>query len=49
MANVTAKNPITGDAIKTKSSSELYRQNYDLIFKKEPQPKEKETKQNETV
>lgn len=33
----TAKNPITGDLIKTKSSSDKYRDNYDKIFRqKEP-------------
>jgi hypothetical protein len=31
---MTAKNDITGDAIKTKSASSAFRENYDRIFKK---------------
>jgi len=36
--NTTAKNDITGDAIKTKSANEKYRANYDQIFKKNNSP-----------
>lgn len=32
---MTAKNDITGDAIATKKTSEAYRNNYDMIFRKE--------------
>jgi len=31
---MTAKNDITGDEIKTKTSSDAYRENYDKIFRK---------------
>lgn len=31
---MTAKNDITGDEIKTKTTSDLYRENYDKIFRK---------------
>jgi hypothetical protein len=31
---MVAKNDITGDSIQTKDSSEAYRNNYDLIFRK---------------
>lgn len=31
----TAKNPVTGDKIKTKQTSDKYRENYDSIFRKE--------------
>lgn len=41
--NKTAKNPVTGDLIKTKSSSDKYRNNYDLIFRKEVNPNDKTT------
>jgi hypothetical protein len=42
---VTAKNDVTGDLIKTKSSSQQYRDNWDLIFrKKEKEPEEKDEK-----
>ena len=34
MSEKTAKNDITGDAIKTKSASKKYYDNYDLIFRK---------------
>ena len=34
---MVARNPITGDAIQTKSTSEAYRSNYDNIFKKDKQ------------
>jgi hypothetical protein len=34
MTEKTAKNPITGDSIKTKSASKKYYNNYDLIFRK---------------
>jgi hypothetical protein len=33
---MAAKNDITGDSIQTKNSSQKYRDNYDLIFKKKP-------------
>ncbi len=39
----TAKNPITGDLIKTKSSSDKYRDNYDLIFRKKVNANDKTT------
>ena len=29
-------NPITGDALRTRPSSDKYRENWDAIFKKEP-------------
>jgi hypothetical protein len=32
---MVARNPITGDAIQTKSTSDAYRSNYDNIFKKD--------------
>lgn len=32
---MATKNDITGDIIQTKSASELYRDNYDRIFKKD--------------
>lgn len=32
--NKVAKNDITGDSIQTKSSSQLYRENWDKIFGK---------------
>ena len=32
---MVAKNDVTGDAIKTKVSSSSYRDNYDLIFRKD--------------
>jgi hypothetical protein len=31
---MTARNDITGDEIKTKTSSDAYRENYDKIFRK---------------
>ena len=31
---MVAKNDITGDSIQTKGTSEAYRDNYDLIFRK---------------
>jgi hypothetical protein len=31
---MAAKNDITGDEIKTKTSSDAYRENYDKIFRK---------------
>lgn len=31
---MVAKNDITGDSIQTKNSSQKYRDNYDLIFRK---------------
>lgn len=31
---MTAKNDITGDSIRSKTSSDAYRSNYDLIFGK---------------
>lgn len=33
MTEKTAKNDITGDAIKSKSASKKYHDNYDLIFR----------------
>lgn len=38
---MTSKNDITGDLIKSKSSSENYRNNYDLIFNKNKNENEK--------
>jgi hypothetical protein len=32
---MTAKNDITGDNIKSKTSTEKYRENYDKIFRKD--------------
>ncbi len=29
-------NPVTGDALRTRPSSDKYRENWDAIFKKEP-------------
>jgi len=39
---MTTKNDVTGDAIKSKPSSDTYRDNYDRIFgaKKTSKPKE---------
>lgn len=31
---MVAKNDVTGDEIKTKTNSDLYRENYDKIFRK---------------
>lgn len=42
----TATNPITGDLIKTKSSTEKYRNNYDEIFRKKESSNEKNTPSN---
>ncbi len=49
----TAKNDVTGDSIQTKASSESYRNNYDLIFRKpktepEQKPDEVETMKETT-
>lgn len=35
---VTAKNPITGDTIATKTTTDAYRDNYDAIFRKKTEP-----------
>lgn len=32
--NRTSTNPVTGDLIKTRPTSDAYRNNYDAIFKK---------------
>ncbi len=46
-SNKIAKNDVTGDSIKTKPTSELYRHNWEIIFgNKEKQ--EKEIKKNES-
>lgn len=41
----TAKNPVTGDLIKTKSSSDKYRINYDKIFRNQKE----NTNENTTI
>lgn len=41
----TAKNAITGDAIKTKPSTDNFRNNYDRIFSKEKPIMENDTRQ----
>ena len=35
---MTTTNPITSDALRTKPASDAYRDNYDAIFRKAPQP-----------
>ena len=35
---MTAKNDITGDSIRSKDSSDAYRDNYDKIFRKKELP-----------
>lgn len=37
---MTSKNPHTGDEQKTKTPSQKYRDNYDLIFKKKEKKKD---------
>lgn len=37
---MVARNDITGDAIQTKTVSQTYRDNYDLIFRKNKQPQQ---------
>lgn len=39
---MTAKNEHTGDTLQSKVPSNEYRNNYDLIFRKKEEPKEKE-------
>lgn len=49
MANNTSTNDVTGDAIKSRSSSDSYRDNYDRIFGKKKTVNNKddsETKNN---
>lgn len=43
--NKIAKNDVTGDSIKTKPTSELYRHNWEIIFGN-PSKKEKEVKED---
>lgn len=42
----TAKNDITGDALRTKPTSQKYRDNWEHIFGKKKKDKKKEDKQN---
>ena len=44
---MTAKNDVTGDAIRTKQSSQKYRDNWDAIFGKKSKQKSKEAKKDE--
>lgn len=45
---MTAKNDVTGDAIKSKVNSEEYRNNWDAIFgKKKEEPIKQEEKKND--
>ena len=39
----TAKNPVTGDLIKTKSNSDKYRDNYDKIFRSQKEKQHEDT------
>lgn len=39
---MAAKNDVTGDEIKTKTNSDLYRDNYDKIFRKKQEKDVKE-------
>lgn len=39
---MATKNDVTGDEIKTKTNSELYRENYDKIFRKKQEKDAKE-------
>jgi hypothetical protein len=41
---MAAKNEHTGDSLVSKASNQKYRDNYDLIFKKNKEEKEKPTK-----
>lgn len=40
---MTSKNPHTGDSQKTKPPTDKYRDNYDLIFKKQKEKKDEST------
>jgi len=44
---MATKNPITGDSLISKASTQKYRDNYDAIFKKKEQPKEIKTPEPE--
>lgn len=48
---MTAKNDITGDAIRSKTNSDAYRDNYDRIFrkKKEEVVEEVDTKEDNVL
>jgi len=41
---MVAKNDVTGDTIQTKVNSDLYRQNYDNVFKLDPNKKKRNDK-----
>ena len=45
---MATKNDITGDALISRLPSEAYKNNYDLIFRKEKPQKEKEDEQQKT-
>jgi len=38
------KNDVTGDTIQTKPASDLYRENYDNVFKLDPNKKKRDDK-----
>lgn len=42
---MAAKNDVTGDSLISRSPSQAYRDNYDLVFPKEKPQKEKENEQ----
>lgn len=46
---MTSTNDITGDSIRTKTTSEEYRNNWDLIFRKKQEDKEPEEKVDQSV